>query len=480
MVSATLRPLLSVFVGFNVLLCAPAKDVAEYRLGDRVVADIVTPVALMVVDAEATAALKEKESHRIPVVFRFDQTRAATVELEMRESFIVARSNFLRLMHSSFRHTQLDESQVQTEQFGKLIASFKRQNQLFPLSVRLAEEWARGKDGLAEQITLLARVRQAMELPIRYDNLTNAPKLGSRVRLVPVQSTTEPISVTDVMERGQDTSKTNLLTMSRARLALREHFPAAEEDAAKFATRRLRENCFVEAELTQAARARHTDPLFVADNYQPGQVIARAGQLVDRKMMAALTQMQEKTVAGRLQQQVLSGQVQAAKIHESNQMLTVGLIGVAALLVGTLAWFALRRRPPTSLLPALMGATPEGDWQQRALEAEGKVARAHDAIRSGVVAQLKEKAVNSLVTQRSELLEAQHAAAAEMAELERRLNELQAPLQDRLRAYENRIADLEKALAVKGDENRELIRAKIQLMRKQLEVERTGNKLQFN
>ena len=94
--------------------------------------------------------------------------------------------------------------------------------------------------------------------------------------------------------------------------------------------------------------------------------------------------------------------------------------------------------------------------------------------------QLKEKAMSSLVSQRSDMMEAQHAAAAEMAELERRLNELQTPLQDRLRAYEGRIADLEKALAAKGEENRELIKAKIALMRKQLDAERKGGDLRFN
>jgi hypothetical protein len=484
MVTASLRYPLATFFTLSFLLAAPAKELAEYRIGDQVTEDIVTPVALMVVDPAATDALKEKEAQRLPVVFRYDKSAAAFVELEVRDIFSVARSNFVRLMHSSFHHTRLEAEQLETEQFSKLIASFKRQNRTFPLSFRLAEDWALGKDGLAEQIKLIARIRQIMDQPIRYDNLTNAPKIGSLVRLVPVRSAQDNLMLDDISARGENVSKTNLLTLSRARLALREKFGADEEEAAKFAVRCLRENCFVESELTRVARARLTEALFVADNFQAGQVVARAGQLVDRKIMAALSQIQEKTVAGRLQQQVASEKIQAAQIRESNRMLVAGLIGVAALLCGTLAWFAFRRKTSTTLLPAVTGTSTttaaEAGWQQRALEAEEKVARAHDAIRSGVMTQLKEKAVSSLVTQRGELLEAQHAAAAEMAELERRLNELHAPLQDRLRAYENRIADLEKALAAKGEENRELIRAKIELMRKQLEVERTGSKLQFN
>jgi hypothetical protein len=484
MVRVWCRQARALFLALPFVLSAAAKDVAEYRLGDPVTEDIITPVALMVVDPAATEALKQKEAQRIPVVFRHDKSAAAFVEVELRETFSQARSNFVRLMHSSFHHTRLEAPQLPTEQFSKLIASFKRQNKTFPLSRQLAEDWALGEDGLAEQILLSERLRQAMEQPIRYDNLTNAPKIGSQVRLVAVQNALEPVTVTDIMTRGENVPRTNLLTLSRARLALREGFTPEEEDAAKFAARCLRENCFVEAEFTQVARARHTEALFVADNYQPGQIVARAGQLVDRKIMAALSQIQEKTVAGRLQQQVAIEKVQAAQIRESNRLLVGGLIGVASLLLLVLAWFAFRSKPPTSLLPAVTtGATAslaEAGWQQRALAAEEKVARTHDAIRSGVMTQLKEKVVSSLVTQRSEMLEAQHAAAAEMAELERRLNELHAPLQDRLRAYENRIADLEKALAVKGEENRELIRAKIELMRKQLEITRTGSDLQFN
>ena len=44
----------------------------------------------------------------------------------------------------------------------------------------------------------------------------------------------------------------------------------------------------------------------------------------------------------------------------------------------------------------------------------------------------------------------------------------------------SRIAELERALAAKDAQNRELLRAKIDIMRKQLEIERSGSKLQFN
>lgn len=480
-----------------------AKDPAEYRLGDQITEDIVTPVPLMVVDPTATKALKDKEENRIPVIFRYNTAALATVEAELRETFSLARSNFLFLMHSSFHHTRLNDTQVESAQFQRVIESFKRRNKVFPLSEEMAREWAHGNVVLPEQISLSARVHQVMEGLIRHENLTNAPKLGSMVLLVPVKSEAETITLEDVKARGYNEPRTNVLTMSRARIALQELFGEDETDMARFAARCLRENCLVESDLTRAARARHTDPLFVADNFQAGQVIARQGQLVDAKVMAALTQLQEKTAAGRLAAEVAHAketaereQAQAAQVRESNKWLLIGLVSAGAVLVLVLLALAFRRRREPTMLPALSGsigvpligehsgavntpATPDS-WQQRAVAAEQKAERAHAAIRAGVLAQLKEKLLGGLVSQRGQLLEAQRSAAAELAEMQRRLNELHAPLQERLKAYEARIADLEKALAAKGEENLELIKAKIAMMRKQLETERSKDQVLFN
>jgi prefoldin subunit 5 len=85
---------------------------------------------------------------------------------------------------------------------------------------------------------------------------------------------------------------------------------------------------------------------------------------------------------------------------------------------------------------------------------------------------MKEKAVRSLVGQRADLLSAQQKAEAEMRELEARLEQLHTPLQQRISAYEARIVELEKDLAAKGEENRELIGARISVAKQQLMVER--------
>jgi len=90
---------------------------------------------------------------------------------------------------------------------------------------------------------------------------------------------------------------------------------------------------------------------------------------------------------------------------------------------------------------------------------------------------LKDAVVQELAAQRRELLAAQQAAAAELTELARRLEAVQTPMLERLRAYESRIGELERDLADQSKENRELLKLKIDLLREKIETERTANRI---
>lgn len=85
---------------------------------------------------------------------------------------------------------------------------------------------------------------------------------------------------------------------------------------------------------------------------------------------------------------------------------------------------------------------------------------------------LKDAVVKELATQRRELLSVQQLAVAELTELARRLESVQAPLLERLRAYETRVSELERDLADQSKENRELLKLKINMLRERIESER--------
>jgi hypothetical protein len=129
-------------------------------------------------------------------------------------------------------------------------------------------------------------------------------------------------------------------------------------------------------------------------------------------------------------------------------------------------------------------AVSDDEWRRRALEAEARAEQAQAALKASLAPQLaeslKEAVVQGLAAQRSELLKAQQGAAMEISELVHRLDELKAPIQERLHSYENRIHELEHDLAERNEENRELLKMKIEMTRHQLEAERTRSRVNFN
>jgi len=152
------------------------------------------------------------------------------------------------------------------------------------------------------------------------------------------------------------------------------------------------------------------------------------------------------------------------------------------------------RQPLTTATTAASGATAESPtvinidatgaaqtqaqhWQQRAEAAERRAAEATAALQTGVLPQLtrwlREKFVRRLATDRALLLETQHTAAIKMLAVDERLAKVERELKDRYRVYERRIDELLKELAVARDENRELIRARIELLKAEMEKERT-------
>lgn len=137
------------------------------------------------------------------------------------------------------------------------------------------------------------------------------------------------------------------------------------------------------------------------------------------------------------------------------------IMGALTLIIGLLAWLilALRRGAPgasTALLP------PAGNPPQLT----------HEKALAELTEFAKQSLVQGLYEQRNALLDTQRKAQQALIQLEQRLAALQLPHQERLRAYELRIAELEKELETRGEEVRELTQATLLLVRRKLEEER--------
>jgi hypothetical protein len=332
----------------------------------------------------------------------------------------------------------------------------------------------------------------------------------------------------DVARHGHGVPATNVVTISTLRTMFREEFPQDEQPVALALAQYLKPNCEADPDLTQQARELAIHDLVVADHYEVGQVIVHQGEMIDAQMKAVLDAYNEKLLPGALNQQIaaerqnavqqqqlalqaqqhaqqeeneaqnqkaaaqlaqlqqqqallerkiaenqaaqereqaatmrqqaFAAQTLAMNIRERNEWLIAGIASVTALALFIVLWVVRRQRPVPISVPAK-------------LQKMESPAMAHTELAPFLAQTLKDAVVQGLAAQRAELLHMQRLAAVEIAELVNRLDQLQAPMQERLRTYQDRIQELQKELADRTEENRELLKMKIEMMRQQIQSE---------
>jgi 7TM-HD extracellular len=472
----------------------PARDFGDYQIGDRAEEDVATPFALTVVDEAAMRILQQREAERIPVSMRYYVKSPDDAEAALRAGFTKSHSNFLALVQTSFHHLPLTAEDMSTPRFQEIERAFQRQTDQYPVADALAEAWAQylpDEEYLSPQIT---RLRAAMGHPVRSTDTVPADvKIGSVARLILLESTNEIPTVALASQKSVDFAKTNLISFQRTRTELEDSFPADEHALAKYVSSLVRPNCYVDRDLTLQIRTNRTAGLLVADNYPAGGLIVKRGQLIDGKIRAALSQLQLRLTA--VQQKEQQEQKERAAAEQAvvtrsirrTQWLVAALAG-GVLILAAVVWGIIRSSRKTSLLPArvergVVGSAEPGTgdsaeaWRQRALLAEQRAEKAQSAARSGLLSHLTRSLSNmfvqKLLTQRSEQLEAQQKATAEVDQLGGRLDVLQSRMQERIAAYEKRIQDLERELETQNEANRELIKAEIRAVQRQLKNEQS-------
>jgi hypothetical protein len=166
------------------------------------------------------------------------------------------------------------------------------------------------------------------------------------------------------------------------------------------------------------------------------------------------------------------------------------IAGTLVVITALLAWLILMLRrsglgTSQALMPMPAPAVSQiGFSSGDGLLAAGAERRAPEAVTDPEARLLREKMalelaefakqslVQGLYSQRSKLLDTQQKAQAELAELEARLASLHLPFQERIRAYEARIVELEKQLETRDEEIRNMTHATLLLVRERLEKEK--------
>lgn len=494
----------------------------SWAIGETVDVEVVAPVDLAVFQPGLTAALRDTELPRVPPVFRHDESVAAAVEAELRSRFVAARAQFVSLIEAGFQRKTLQAvAELSDARFFQAIEVFRSRNAGFPLSTNLAELWALGDEGRVVLDDLAGQLRRFMAVYIRGDRLPEGERLAAPAIRIVAADLAGP-AVPAVAARVATVARTNLYALTRYRRELDSLAPPAEKTTIAFLAGFIRPNCVFDEEATAQARARRTQDLNVVDRYAAGAVVARRGQVVDARLQRVLealrAQSETEAVAGsaaRLQAELERARTEASQLQsrveaerrqaaraaaavtavrqdaatmaQRNRRLLAGAgVATGACLIFAGLWWRHRSRQRRLESSADWAVVPAGRvgneaelWRERALAAEARAEKATAMLRTNLLPHLARwmmtELVQRLLWQRTAANSSQQRAELEVAELAERLEKLHAPLEERRRAYERRIAELEAELAARDEQDHELIQARIDSTRRRLQADREAN-----
>jgi hypothetical protein len=429
-------------------------EVPAYRVGETARVDVIATVPLVIVDVEKTALLQQKEAVRIPVIYRWNTNATEEAIAALRECFVTNRQNFTAALEAAFNQQLITARALTNQRYRKVVSSFQSSNKNFLLSPELARAWALGQPDVNYVAPLEERLHLAMTRFIRPEEQPAEAKIGYQVKLVPSDAAT-PLDL-DEVERSRALNRSNVISITKLRNDYRNLAATNEKAVARFLAPFIRPNSFPEAALTREARQRLIGNISSVDRYEAGDAIVKAGETVTTAKKAALDEFRARLA-------MLRGP-EIAPAALTPWLWAAGLASVA-LAVAIFLWDRARRRA------ASLALVPESLGHETVL-----ALRNDPVIRARLLEHLTrvlgQTVVQRLFAQRGQLVEVQHAAAAQTVELEQRLEKVQTNLQERFRVYEDRIAALEKELAAAEEQNRDLIRAKIALAKQELEAER--------
>lgn len=458
---------------------------APFRSGDIAATNIVAPFRITIANPDGDADRLRQELQRVQPFYRFYAGTAAETDKAFRESFAASRAAFLDEVERDYGQRFVLSSQLDNPRFGQLVARAARRIVGLPVSTNLARVWASGDSGKRYEDVLAAQLREAMTRVIRPDSLPEQARPGGpEVRLIPASVRYVARDLASALEDARPFVWTNIVALSRARLDLETS--AGDEAIGRFLAGFVRGNCQFDAELTRQARDKITAGLWTAEQFEPGQIIVRAGQRIDDRLKLALDEISSRAEterrlaesvearrrseadALRLQDELARTAALADQERRTTRWLVAGG-AVAFIVVAAILIRRSRRRPARSM-----------DLQRNVLRPGSPMASPGSrALPPGLMPQLAQwlslGIFQRLLAQRSSMIGHQRQAELEMARFEERLVRLHAPLHDRLRAYEQRITELERQLESKAEENQELIRAVIASTRRKLEAERSNS-----
>jgi hypothetical protein len=298
--------LVSVALGLRLILTASwafAADAAippvpDYQVGQIAEVDVVTPVALTVLDAEETDRLRQRVAGDAPPVYRYLPTAGEEAVAALRRRLREQRAWFQAALERDYRRSRLNRATVDHPSFTRYVAWLREQNSSLPPVPRLVQAWALGEPDDTLQAELTDRLKTLLARFIVDETPPAGPTPANRARLVPVRQVEAELDLGKAGTRGFECARADLCALPEAQAVLQRGFPSDEQAAARFLAEFVRPNCFLDPALSQQLREGLAAATLATVRYEAGQVIVRRNEVVDTRARAALDALASRRAAG--------------------------------------------------------------------------------------------------------------------------------------------------------------------------------------
>jgi hypothetical protein len=259
--------------------------------------------------------------------------------------------------------------------------------------------------------------------------------------------------------------RSEFVALARARLDLQAQFSESDAKLGRFVAAQLQPNVLYEDTLSREVRRSIVGSISSLDRYRAGQALVRKGEVVTPAVRAALDQLRAVAPEGVAVIETPPEAAPPATIVMQETVPWYGgtgtLIAVSILVLALAILFLARRVHRTH-------AIVQHSTALNVIQAERHEGAAANPERTAVIERaLRDAAVQSLYGQRQQLAEQNRQATEKLEDLEARISRLQPQIRTKLKAYEDRISELEGELALVRAENREHLREQLEETRRE-------------
>ncbi len=431
------------------------ESIPHYEPGALADRSLITRVPLTVIDLDATEQARAREAPRLPPLYRFDARVADQAAERFLADYEQRQSLFLQGLRRTWA-TPPTADDLASSPFTDYVAAFRLVHPNFPLSDQLATAWALEAGVPPVRNQTVAALRGALRQYILADDSPTDPTGHAEVFLSPPGDAGGVQDPAEVGSRANRLQRRALISVSKAQGQLRSELAALGSEWADFAAQFLSANVTLDADFTAAARLEFAQEIQVHVGFQPGDQLITVAHPVTAVQAAALAALRAHYAA------------QTAK--GTWQPWWLGGFGLVLVVFGFLV--GRRNRAAHAGGDLMIPAPTEGPEAHLA------------SVRFGLIQQLgnwlKLQFVQRLIQQRNEAVAAQADASHHAEVLSDRLTKLHPEIRERVADYERRIAQLERELSTSNEVTRELIKTKISLARKELEIEKAKSNLVWN